>query len=369
MVLENIVTTIGQGLSNQIAYWILVALISIIVYFIIKGGMLPNTYAASMSFLCVAVLLEFVLKFVFGIIGIVIDYGSYTFIVPFINDITLTDGVMGLRLLGFVFNFGFFTVIGMPFYDEFIKTVVTVSAMPGWFGALVFLYVTSDSIIEFIFFYYLFYSIMIIAGDTISGNVKNSKLYAVGLALIPVALYNYFISNPLVEYPKAIEQLTKVFYFYNNAPAFSLVVYFGTLIISFLIVAIVLAVVIDLLYGAGAATIQPSWETKKWQSNYFGIGMGYTAAFAILYSLKNVNWYIFFPGMILFSLFKKLSGSMIDGVKQHDANKDMQKGIVEMMQKKDIGDDNGGMNWGALLIVVGVGGVVIWLWWMGLLKI
>ncbi len=368
MVLEGLITSIGIGLSNPVAYWILVVLLSFFLYFIIRGGMLPNSYAAAMSFLTVAVLLEFVLKFVFGSIGIKIDYGIYTFELPIINDITISDGTQGLRLLSFIFNFGFFLNIGMPFFDEFIKTVATIPAMPGWFNILVFLYVSSDSIIEFIFFFYFFRAIMVIAGDSIV-SAKNSSIYALILAVIPVLLYNYFISNPFVEFPKAVDQLSKVSFFYTHAPAFSLIIFFGTLIISFLIVATVLAVIIDFLYGAGAATLRPSWETKKWQNSYFGIGMGYTVAFAILYSLKGVSWYIFFPCVILYSLFKKLSGSMIDGVKQHDANKDMQKGIVDMIQKKDIGNENGGMNWGALLILVGVGGIVIWLWWVGWLKI
>ncbi len=366
MVLENLIISISQGISSQLAYWILVALIGVFVYFFIRGGMLPNSYAAAMSFLAVAVLLEFTLKFVFGSIGIKIDYGSYTFIMPLIDDITVSEGTQGLRLLSFIFNFGLFVNIGVPFYEEFIKTVTTVPAMPVWFNILVFLYVISDSIIEYIFFFYFFRAIMVIAGDSI-GSTKNSTIYALMLAIVPVALYNYFISNPFVEFPKAMEQLSKVSLFYSNAPAFSLIIYFGTLITSFLIVATVLAVIIDLIYGAGASTLKPSWEMKKLENSYMGMGVGYAAAFAILYSLKNVHWHIFFPGVILYSLFKKVSGGIIDSAKEHDATKSMQKGIVEMMHKKDVSDGSG-MNWGAVLIMVGIGGLVGWLWIMGWLK-
>lgn len=367
MVLEGLITSIGFGLSNPVAYWILVTLIGIFGYLFIRGGLLPNSYAAAMSFLTAAILLEFVLKFLFGSIGIKIDYGSYVFDLPIINDIVLTDGVMGARLFSFLFNFEFFTTIGVPFYEEFIKTITVFPAMPEWFSALVWLYVSSDSFIEFIFFFSFFRAIMIFAGDSI-GSAKNSTIYAIGLAVIPVLLYNYFISNPFVEHPKAMDQLTKVSYFYSHAPAFSLAIYFGTLIISFLIVAVVLAVIIDLIYGAGASTLQPSWQSKKYEASYFGIGISYTAAFAILFSLKNINWYLFFPMVILYSLFKKLSGGMIEGVRQHDATRDMQKGIVEMIEKKGV-DDEGGVNWGAILIVVGLGGIVGWLWMMGWIKI
>lgn len=367
MVLDNLIINISQGISSQVTYWILVALIGVFVYFVIRGGQLPNSYAAAMSFLVVAVLLEFVLKFAFGSIGIIIDYGSYTFIIPLINDITVSDGTQGLRLLSFIFNFGLFVNIGVPFYEEFIKTVITVPAMPLWFSAIVWVYVSSDSIIEFIFFFYFFRSIMVIAGESI-GSTKNSSIYALVLATIPVFLYNYFISNPFVEFPKAMEQLTKVSYFYQHAPAFSLMMYFGTLLISFLIVATVLAVIIDVIFGTGAATLKPSWEMKRLENSYFGLGVGYAAAFAILYSLKNINWYIFFPGVIIYSIFKKISGSMIDKAREHDDAKDMQKGIVEMMHKKDTVDE-GGVNWGAVMIAVGVGGLLGWLWMMGWLKI
>jgi len=305
MVLEDITTALGNGLSNPVAYWMAVAIIGGLIYFTIKGGTMPNSYAGAISFLITAIFLEIILKFIFGSIGIRIDYGVFTLKVPLINDIVITDFVMGMRLMSFVFDFGFFINIGMPFYIEFMKNVPAIPVMPTWFSMLVFLYVSSDSIIEFVFFYYFFYSIMIIAGDSISGSVKNSKMYALVLALVPVALYNYFISNPFIEYPKAMDSLSGVVYFFNNAPALSQVIFFGTLVISFLVVATVLAVIIDLLYGTGAATIRPSWETKKWQSSYFGIGMGYTIAFAILYSLKGISWYIFFPGVILYSLFKK----------------------------------------------------------------
>lgn len=367
MVLDSIIQSIGIGLSNQVAYWILVALLGVIVFFFVRGGLLPNSYAAAMSFLSVAVLLEFILKFAFGSIGIKIDYGNYVFDVPMINDIVLSDGVMGARLFSFLFNFEFFTTIGVPFYEEFIKTVTIFPAMPIWFSALIWLYVSSDSFIEFIFFFSFFRAIMVFAGDSI-GSAKNSTIYAIVLATIPVLLYNYFISNPFIEYPKAMDQLTKVSYFYSHAPALSLVIYFGTLIISFFIVSVVLAVIIDLMFGAGAATLKPSWESKRYEASYFGLGISYAAAFAILYSLKNINWYIFFPMVVLYSLFKKFTGGMIESVREHDATRDMQKGIVDMIEKKGI-DDDSGMNWGAILIVVGLGGIVGWLWMMGWLKI
>lgn len=347
MVLESITTSIGASLTNDISYWLLVIIISFFVFLGMKIFDIPKTYAGITSLLVTVFLLEFVLKALFGLLNIPLSFGTYIIDIPFYSQITITDGVMVMKFLDFVFNFGLVRLVGLPYYEtfitasKFIPTAIPVnnvfdlitSAISSPFNFFVFLYTSIDSIIEYVFFYFLFMAIIILLTDLAGANTARWEPLAFLLAAIPVLAYNVFVSNPVQEYGMAIPEMQKLSYFMNHADTVSIIMFAGTMLISFLLVMEILAAVFAFFYGMGEATLKPEWASKQWQVSTQGMGFVYTLAFAIMYAMHQYAWYIFFPAMIFYSIFKKFCGGAMDVVHAHNEKQEMADYIGGLVAK------------------------------------
>lgn len=361
---------IAGSITNPVTYAAIVIVMGILLRIVmIPFYSIPDSYKTVIALIIPIIILEPLFSLLFGTVGIVLDWGEFVYSIPLYGNIVTNSFTMFSKFMNVIFGFGVFSIFGVPYLNEYIKTITVALPEPSIFiKVFVFTYVSLDSVIEFLFFYSFFYAFIIIVSDAINSSTSNSKIYSLLLALIPVSLYNIFISNPLKEYSKAMPMIQELFMFIDNAPIWSKIMFFGTFIISFVLVMEILAVAIDVLYKFGATTIKPGWETKRYEENPTGLSFIYTIAYGVMFLLKGIHWYVFFPLLVLYSIFKGFSGGMINNVKDRDTTRDMQKGIVEMIHKKDAVDE-GGVNWGAVMIAVGVGGLVGWLWMMGWLKI
>lgn len=335
----SIAQSIANVITDTTTYIILVLLTAFLIYFfrLLDFFELPNSYKMILSLVLPMFLWEFILSFIFGSLGIPLKWGTYSYHFPYFGDYTITSGVMFSKFLDFTFNFGLFRTFGLPYLTEFIKniplnTMVTISVPEGtgifeligiifssWFTLFTWLYVSVDSLIDLAFFFVLFSAILAVIGE----NIKNLKVYAFGLAMIPVGLYSYYISNPFEEYPDALIGLQKVFYFWNSAPTWDILVFFLTLIMSFVLVMEIIALIIYLFLKGGAITLQPSWATKEWSVSQHGVAFSYSLAFIIMYFMHNYAYYIFFPFMIAYALLKRVSGAAIEAINNHNEKQDM----------------------------------------------
>lgn len=351
MVLENLTVPIAGNLGNgtDISYWLLAIIISFFVFLLMKGFEIPKTYAGISSLVVTIFLLEFVLKALFGALHIPLSFGTFVVDIPLYQKITLSSGVMGMKFLGFVFDFGLVKTIGLPYFDSFmaasnfVPTAVPInnvfdlilSAISSPFNFFVFLYTSIDSLLEYVFFFYFFTAIIILFCDLVGANTQKWEPLAYLMAAIPVLAYNFFVSNPVQEYGIAIPEMQKLFYFLNNADMFSKIMFIGTLLISFFLVMQILAAAFSLFYGIGESTIKPDWASKQWQMNTQGMGFMYTLAFAIMYAMHQYAWYIFFPAMIFYSMFKKFSGGAMDIVKEHNERQEMADYVGGLVSKSN----------------------------------
>jgi len=349
MVLEDITTSIGNSLSNDISYWLLVLIISFFVFLGMKMFDIPKTYAGITSLLLTVFLLEFVLKVIFGTLNIPLNFGSYVVTIPFYKEIILTEAVMGMRFLDMIFNFGAFRFLGLPYYEAFITasgfvpTAIPVnnvfdlilSAISSPFNFFVFLYTSIDSIIEYIFFYFLFLAAIILITDLVGTNTERWRPLAFLLAAIPVLAYSTLVSNPIQEYSVAIPEMQKVAYFLSNADSFSIIVFTGTLLVSFLLVMEILAATFSFFYGMGEATLKPEWASKHFEVSTQGMGFIYTLAFAIMYAMHQYAWYIFFPAMVLYSIFKTFSSGAMGVVREHNDKQELADYIGGLVTKSN----------------------------------
>lgn len=375
MVLEGILTELGKALTNPYSYWFLVIIVSLFMFFGMKLLEVPKFYAGISSILLTTLLLEIGITGFFDWRGIPLTFGTYDINLPVFGTQTIGTGVMLMRLLDFIFNFGLFREVGIPYLEAFSKTIppaqithfptnvttwaLTQSITSSWFNFGVFLYVSMDSIIEFLFLGVVFWGILIIIMDFLNSDTRNARTYAYILALVPVIGYCYFISNPFFEYKEAMPSLQKVSYFLNHADTTSLVLFWGTLIISFLLVTEVIAVFVSLFISAGAKTFRPSWESKVWQFNTQGMGFIYTLSFAIMYALHQYPWFVFFPAIVLYTLFKKLSSGAIDVVKEHEDKQEMKDFLQTVSGKKQKRTEaSGGMS-GVLMAVLVIATVIV----------
>lgn len=350
MVLEGIITKLGETLTNPISYFLLVAIVSFFLFLLMKLLEVPKFYAAISALLLTTFLLEISLKELFYYLGAPINFGTYTVGLPFFGTQSIGTGVMLMRLLDFIFNFGLFREVGIPYLEAFTQTITKYPTPSFEFKAFVAFYVSMDSIIEFLFLGVVFWGVLIVIMDVFNSDTKNAKIYAYFLAAVPVIAYMVYISNPFFEYKEAMPQLQKVMYFMGHADTTSLVIFFATLIISFLLVAEVIAVCVSFFISAGAKTIKPSWESKLWEFNVQGMGFIYTLSFAIMYALHQYPWFVFFPAIVLYTLFKKLSSGAIDVVKEHQDKQEMKDFLQLVSGKKKLQNTaSGGMS-GVVLV-------------------
>lgn len=322
----SVVNSIASVITSTTTYTILVLLTAFLIYFfkVLDFFELPSSYKMLLALVLPMFLWEFVLGFLFGMVGIHLDWGSYVYHFPYFGDIVTKSGVMISRFLDFTFNFGPFREFGLPYFNNFVNTTqIPVTVIPPDMGAwgiiksifasgfnfFVWVWVSADSILDYIFFFILFSAILAVLAE----NMENQKAWAAGLALVPVILYSYFISNPFQEYPEALVMLEKIFYFWGHGDSWSLTVFFLTLIVSFIIVMEIIAMVVHIVLKGGAMTIQPSWQSKEWEISQHGIAFGYALAFAAMYSLHpEWSWYSFYPMLILYTLLKKVGGVAVD---------------------------------------------------------
>lgn len=337
MVLENLTIPIGTALTNDVSYWLLVIILSFFLFLAMKFFDIPRFYAGITSLLLTVFLLEFFLKALFGILHIPLSFGTYVVDIPFYSKITLTEGVMIMKFLDFMFNFGLVRLVGVPYYESFISaskfvpTTIPVnnvfdlilSAFSSPFNFFVFFYTSIDSILEYVFFYFFFFAIIVIFTDLVSADTNQWTPLAFLFALIPVLIYNLVVSNPVQEYGVSIPEMQKVFYFLGHADMFSIIMFTGTLLLSFLLVMQILAATLSLIYGIGESTFRPDWTIKQFQVSTQGIGFTYTLAFAVMYAMHHYAWYIFFPTILLYQVFKKFSSGSMDIVKKHNEKQEM----------------------------------------------
>ncbi|MFA4870960.1 MAG: hypothetical protein WC623_22365 [Pedobacter sp.] len=334
--INTLAESISTVITSNFTYGILVLLTAIVIYvFNLLGFVeIPQTYKMILSFMIPIIVWEPVLTVMAGIFGIVLSWGTYTYTIPFYGDIVTGSFTMLSRWLDWALNFGTFRSFGLPYYTDFVNsTNISVVNVPedagllalvqsitsGWFNLFVWIYVSMDTVIDFIFFFVLFSAVIAVVAD----KTSNRRMYAAGLALIPVVLYSIYVSNPFYEYPIAIVELQKLFYFWGNGDTLSLVMFFGTLIISLLIVMEILAVVLYSILKISVNTIQPTWQTREWSVSNQGIAFSYTIAFAIMYAMHSYAWYIFFPFMILYTFLKKIGGVVIDTASAHNERQEM----------------------------------------------
>lgn len=329
----SIAQSIASSVTATTTYILLCLSIGFLIHFfhLLDFFDIPNTYKMIIAIVLPIVFMEFILSIIFGSIGIPLDWGSYAYHFPYFGDVVVTSGVQLSKFLDIVFNFGLFRIFGQPYFTEFIKTVpvgemVTISVsegaglfelvgtiFSGWMPLFTWIYVSADSLIDFTFFFVLFSAILAIVAE----NLKNQKMYAAGLALIPVVLYSIYVSNPFEEFPKALIGIQEILYFWGHADGLALFVFFGTLIISFIIVMEIIALIMYLLLKGGTMTLQPGWATKEWSISQHGVAFSYSIVFIIMYFMHSYEYYIFFPFMIAYALLKKVSGSAIETMNAH----------------------------------------------------
>jgi len=437
MVLEGFFQQFGQAISNPITYWILAAFFAIVILFLARLFDYPEKQAAIISLIFSVFLLEFLIKTILAPFGVRVDYGTYVIDIPYIFHTTITNGVMLFHFLDFVFDFGLFTHIGAPYYDAFIKTIpidmfrvvpaISVSGFissvfSGGLNIFTFIYVNADGIIDYIFFYYFFYAVTVVGADffgkddtpyylgiaaaiggmiayfykistfivilifvlviilfvigLMDGEAKSAGMWSFILALMPLGLYSYYISNPISEYYEALPMIQKTIFFFTHGDTLSLIVYFSTMIMSFLLVMEIIALAINILHKLLTTTVKPSAQAEEWTVSHQGLAFDYTLAFAVMYALHQYTWYIFFPAVFLYNFFKNGSSTFIETAKEHVDRLDMQKGIVDQVTRNINGGarpsqgrdshvadgviDNQGTNYGLYLIIIAIIGLAAW---------
>ncbi len=369
MVFESIIKSMADTVLNPYSFWMLALIVGFIVFIILKIINIPKMYAGMSAFIITLIGLEYGLKQLFLKFNTLIDFGSYTIYIPVYGDIIIKDGVMLMRFLDFTFNFGIFRNIGIPYLGTISTEAAQAMVLPVWFKLFVALYVSMDSILGYFFLVALIGSVLVFASRYFNINKETAKLYTYTIAAIPIFVYSYYISNLFYEYGVALPQLQKVYYLTTHGSPTDLLIFFGSLMISIALVMEIIAMSVTYLLGIGQNTMKPDWATKQYTTNVHGIGFTYTIAFAIVYALHNFEWYIFFPALMLYTVFKNVSEGIIDSAHVHEDREDLRNMIRDAVATPEsngtryVNDGGGGgsSSWIIYMVLaVGVAAFVVW---------
>ena len=322
----GIVNSVAASMTSMTTYIILSLLIAFLIYHyrLLDALMLPDIYKIVISFMLPIIFLEFILSFIFSTLGVKLDWGSYTYTVPFLGNMIVTSGVMISRVLEMILGFGIFQNLGVPYLTTFANntqiplTVIpvnmstvdfigTVTSSP--FNILVYLYTNGSTVIDFIFWYVVFSAILAVVAE----NLTNLRLYALGLAVFPTLAYSYYFSP---SYQGAMNSLEEVLYFSQHADTNSLVMFYGTLVASFVMVVLIISCVIHLVHklkGKDIISADFMFSGQSVPPSEYLTAIEYSMAFFVVYFSHGINYYIFIPFMITFDLIKKICSSMTTG--------------------------------------------------------
>lgn len=365
MVLEVILKPLAETFSNQYSFWTLAIIVGFIVFVIMKLLNIPKVYAGVTAIMVTALGLEYGLEWAFQNFGITADFGYYVLKIPAYGEIIMRDGVMLLQLLDFIFNFGIFRNIGLTYLNALPADQITTMVLPAWFKIFVAIYVSMDSILGYFFMVALFGAFISFLSRHLNINASSVGMYTYSLAGIPILIYNYYISNPFYEYRVALPQLQKVLYLTTSGDITSLLAFYGSLALSIVLVMQIIAMAYHYVLEVGGSTVRPNWQATAWTTNAQGIGFTYTMAFAVMYSLHSFEWYIFFPGLILYLIFKSISDSVITSQKKYDERAELQGMIRDTIQHPNeptgtYQHQGGSTNWTVIGVALGLAVLVGW---------
>lgn len=312
-------------LSDSNLFWIASILIFISMYFILdKFTELKKSYRIVISLLP-AILMDLLLSF-----------GSFTFHLPIINiDYTISRGVMFINLLNSIFSYKIFSYYAEPILNPFI-TISPKTSSSILIDLLILLYVSIDSIIELIFLTYLTFSIITIIEDRTGHQIKYQLPISVAIASVPVILYTIFISNPLLESERIIQDYNGILLFFDKGNISDIIFLFILLLINISLISTIVLIFIDI----GLAFYwKINWNKRdiEFIYDFGGIALMYSLTYSIIFLLhSDFKWYAVFPMFLVYNYFRSKSKTIIDGAKERISEKEkvshMTRSVVEQIK-------------------------------------
>jgi hypothetical protein len=289
--------------SNKTALWLGLLLLFFIVYFIVIWfSDIRKSTAIVIAFFPVLLL------------DAVISFGIYTFKFPLGFSYTTQKFYITLSIFDYVFNFGLFKNYGLAVFDH----VNGLYLLSGTQNILTFLFVFSDSLIEFVLIAYVLYYLI--------GRID----FALLGASIPTLVYTWRISNPLTEFVTAKATVSHVFYFLSRAAPEQKLLVIGLFLLSFAFIVFIIATVSGFFMTVGKTTVRPGLEASSWEFSMTGVALGWTLAYAVVQLLHpEYSWYAVLPVLIIYNIFRSRMKGMAERRKAEKAQRQMFREVME----------------------------------------
>ena len=284
----------GIPLGETIIFWLVVSIFGFVIYNVLS--MFTDFNKSTI------IILSCIPLFIFDSI---LPFGTYVFVVPFIDDIVLTQMVMTLSLVDWIFGFQLFN----PALDIMAKyAVIEGDPLTAGIGVMIVtgLFSIGDSILQFVIFAMACYYFISLGEDKARQQFSLQIPVSIIGGLIPVILYAFYFSNPIHEFQKANIQIASLIHFMDVAPLFdkSIVVTLG--IISFFIVLIIMSV-ITRFFLSTAISVIPSMQQQVWMTSYGAVAFLNTLIYTFLYIMHpDYKWYIILGVIITWKAFRHI---------------------------------------------------------------
>lgn len=289
-------------LPNSIIYYTIGLSIFITTYYLLSKR---SFYIRSSLLILISAALPILLDILIPLSSFTFNISSYSY--------TTTRGALTLNLLDYIFSYKLFSLISTPIVSPFIESAQSISSS-FLITTILFLSTSTDSILEFIFFTTLIYTILTLIEDKLKFQIKYQLPISLIFGSIPIFIYSYYVSNPFNETDKLIKTYNGISSFLSSSDASSILIVIISLLINFALITIILLSIIDLIlsiYGKVNYSTRP-----EYLFDYSGIAIIYALIYSSVFMLHtSYKWYIILPAFALYTPVKSIISTSLSNRK------------------------------------------------------
>lgn len=309
--------------SEAIYFWIAALILFTIVYLALSLFTELSKTKKAMISLIIPVIMD-----------LSVSFGSFTFTIPVLNlSLTITHGILFITLLDSIMRYEIFAFYSNPILGPFIESAPEISTsiiitVFAWLSAF------SDSILEFIFFYFVFYTIISLIEDYFGKQTPYQIPIALVLTGIPVIGYAMLVSDPFRETIEITKNINGIAAFMSAGNGAQIIMILLVFLINFIIISGIMLAIVE-LFLLVISKVNPSTETLKWEYDFTGIAIVYTVSYSLIFLLhSSYNWYVIIPFLFFTNILKSKGASIINNVKDKMDDKNRMSQVATLAFEK-----------------------------------
>lgn len=307
-------------IGDSIIFWFYTAIIFFILYTLTSFSSLPKSIRIIIS-LSAPIILD-----------LIVSFGTFTFYIPIINsEFTTTRGVLFLTLLDSIFRYKIFSYLAGSFIVPYVEASSTTSENL-IVTILSYSYTSIDTVIEFFGLTYIFYGLIGYFEEKLEKQFEYQLPLSVLLALIPITLYTFVISNPIHEGEEVIQTYNGFTAFVASMDIFAITSVILSVIFNFILIYLIILTITEIIMQAYYKVFF-SRKDLEWSYDWAGLALMYTLIYSGIFFLhSNYSWYVAFPVLFILSTLKTKASTVAENSRQRKRQSAAEDRLVQKIR-------------------------------------